>query len=165
MSREIKFRTWDTEYEEFSEWTNRDPFFSTSHKQLFFWERTRNDDGSYGGDIILEDLGNRFILQQYTGLKGKDGVEIYEGDIVRFSEPIKLAEDCYMSTLYVFDFYNGSFLRPYIYHSINGSKFVKIGETKLNPVGRAKMEDNDHFDLTKAEVVGNIFETPFEIDL
>ena len=103
--------------------------------------------------------------QQYTGLKDKDGKEIYEGDIVRFNEPVKLSDGLFLSTLYVFEFYNGSFLRPYIYQSLNGSKFINLGENKLKPTGRAKLEDNPHFDLTKAEIVGNIFETPFEIDL
>jgi hypothetical protein len=43
MNRVIKFRTWDSVNEEFSEWTNRHPFFSTSHEQIFFWERWKQD--------------------------------------------------------------------------------------------------------------------------
>ena len=62
MSREIKFKVWDNEYKEYSNWTNRDPFFSVSHDKLFFWERTQNEDGEYSGDIILEDHGDRFTL-------------------------------------------------------------------------------------------------------
>jgi uncharacterized phage protein (TIGR01671 family) len=83
MNREIKFRTWDAQNKEFSEWTNRDPFFSTSHGNIFFWERNRKEDGSYDGDSVLEDLGGRFILQQFTGMFDKNGKEIYEGDILK----------------------------------------------------------------------------------
>jgi uncharacterized phage protein (TIGR01671 family) len=138
-------------------------------KYLYTFDGIHFDDGDeailyHSLDVFLQS-SKLFHIQQYTGIKDKDGKEIYEGDIVRFNEPVKLSDGLFLSTLYVFEFYNGSFLRPYIYQSLNGSKFINLGENKLKPTGRAKLEDNPHFDLTKAEIVGNIFETPFEIDL
>ena len=66
MKREIKFRAWDRK-----------------DKKLYGPESIY--DIVAGWDFI--DLADNQILMQYTGLKDKNGKEIYEGDIVTLPIP------------------------------------------------------------------------------
>ncbi len=70
MNREIKFRAWDKREE----------------KIIYGIE------GTYDWEFMPTETGENdlYILSQYTGLKDKNGVEIYEEDIVThddFKEP------------------------------------------------------------------------------
>ena len=64
MNREIKFRAWNKNYKAWGD----------KHGAFIFAQ-----------EINLSQYSADYIFQQFTGLKDKDGREIYEGDIIQLT--------------------------------------------------------------------------------
>jgi len=121
--REIKFRAWDKVCK-----PNR---IKTWEQLLAQYQLTH---------VFVSDY---FILMQYTGLKDKNGKEIYEGDIVSFEDAECDAE------------------------GYNDNVFLNRGVVSYDEVSmcysfsnRQTVEMEDLYIPTDAEIIGNIYENP-----
>lgn len=126
MSREIKFRVW------------------LPNMLQFIYEFEMTNKGKiviYLKDGTRSEL-NSAVLQQYTGLKDKNGTEIYEGDILELDYE-GLEKTRHKVVWQPVEHYPAFDLIPPIYYS------------ECNCLSEMKCAGYDNY-----EVIGNIYENP-----
>jgi uncharacterized phage protein (TIGR01671 family) len=139
MNREFKFRVWHNPLQRM--------FYSDSQEDAIFW------GAKVGGSALgtfVHTFMNLFVdksrqLMQYTGLKDKNGKEIYEGDIVR-----RGGESIPEGEWGIVEYTGCSFglNREIFIKKTGGAQFIDYPEQYF---------DND---FNWCEVIGNIFENP-----
>jgi uncharacterized phage protein (TIGR01671 family) len=131
--REIKLRAWDKYRSEFVN--------PVAYVRLYNFNRDKNI-------AVATPDGMNITLLQYTGLKDKNDVEIYEGDVILVTDigvggsaPLRLRYEVYW-----LDSISGFALK-----SLDGGLTAKD-----------KMAARQYFvsDIAKGEVIGNIYENP-----
>ena len=130
-NRELKFRIWDGK-----------KFLYNSHNSIYDREHIYlNIDGSKYCRYGNQNYHLNLVVQQFTGLKDRNGKDIYEGDVLLYS----------LSYQEVATYGTNNDINEVIFES---GSFKLLGGDLLS-----ELVDYDGMTL-REEIIGNIFENP-----
>jgi uncharacterized phage protein (TIGR01671 family) len=124
--RELKFRAWDKRQGKWCGYEDTGPVIDLYHSIT---------NNCFMVDNDIYDFPPELVLCQYTGLKDKNGVEIYEGDIIK----------------YVTQYYGKRQERQKVVEWIDDMQDDSFGEP---------LSMGYRFHGSEIEVIGNIYENP-----
>lgn len=120
-----RFRAWDKEYKEM-----------VQVDALVFDEQIIK--ATYkNGNVVKEDLKN-YVLMQSTGLRDKNGKEIFEGDILKVTNLSSWLEVV----------------------SFNNNKAMFVSKEVKREVEETPLYDLFNTDIFEVEIIGNIYTNP-----
>lgn len=152
-----QFRVWDKTSKQFTQnWCLSTVVVETRcHLYHASWKPDCFGHGNYGNSLESDDsyssLTDNLVMQQFTGLKDKNGVKIFEGDIVQFSpwgSPKKQLEEYLCGSLKKIGF-------GLDYGQFPMAGFVAIS---LSPSDLEEGHPLNIMDQRNMLVIGNIFE-------
>jgi uncharacterized phage protein (TIGR01671 family) len=141
MSRELKFRVWDAKYKSWMP-TEDDAIMIDMTGQIYFQRKDQQNQHSLVADQ------KRFVITQYTGLKDKNGRELYEGDIILMPQDATMSHPTGESELCKVGMSGGAF----------GYWLCDRFESFLDWYGEIDVIDD-------AEIIGNMWETPEFVEI
>lgn len=140
--REIKFRAWDKKHKQMVNLDTPTAFCESGYDEIDYIAFSEGDAHYVDSSQVV--WVEQYELMQYTGLKDKNGVEIYDGDIVKFRRhPARL------SAVKVGE----------VRYSDQGAKFyVAWFDNELER--ERNYPSTTDMNLRSIEVIGNIHENP-----